>query len=208
MLAAMLLPSALYAADPPSPLVHIDRAGRTLYLLAPHSGEIVHQEAIGVGRGGLGEKQAMGDLITPTGRFTVDLVVTDRATHDAVSAAATERFREDAEYAGLLADLPTLYANMSRIDFDGDGAPDRAYGAGYIGLTSSEAVTGPKMRRYRDGTAYWYSIALHGTSDASALGEARSGGCVHLSEALLFRLVEEEVLTLGSPVTISDGPPR
>ena len=95
---------------------------------------------------------------------------------------------------------------MSSLDFDGDGAPDQAYGTGYIGLTSSEAVTGPKMRRYR-GTPYWYSIALHGTPDPTSLGEARSGGCVHLPAALLQRLVTEERVQLGTEVVIADRPP-
>lgn len=204
---AALISATALAADPPAPSVHIDRAGRTLYLLDAATGAVRHEAPVGIGRGGLGEKQSMSDLITPTGTFTVDLIVTEGGTHDRVSDAALRRFSGDAEYAALLADLPALYANMSRLDFDADGTPDRAYGAGYIGLTSSEAVTGPKMRRYRDGTAYWYSIALHGTPAPSSLGAARSGGCVHLPEALLLSLVTEEVLTIGSAVVIADGPP-
>jgi hypothetical protein len=92
------------------------------------------------------------------------------------------------------------------LDFDGDGVPDRAYGDGYIGLRSSEAVTGPKMRRYR-GTPYWYAIALHGTPDPSSLGEARSGGCVHLPASLLEQLVTGDHIQLGTQVIIADGPP-
>ena len=38
-------------------------------------------------------------------------------------------------FVELLADLPALFANMNGIDFDGNGAPDVAYGSAYIGLT-------------------------------------------------------------------------
>jgi len=199
---ALLL--AAHAADLPH-RVHIDRTGRALYLLDP-SGAILHSEPIGIGRGGLGEKRSMGDLITPTGTFTVDLIVHAAGTHDALSAANHARYVDVPDYAALTEDLSGLYANMSALDFDGDGQPDRAYGGGYIGLHSASAVTGPKMRRYR-GTPYWYSIALHGTPDPATLGEAASGGCVHLSAPLLERLITEELLTIGSTVEISDGPP-
>ncbi|MFT5682224.1 MAG: hypothetical protein ACI8RZ_003142 [Myxococcota bacterium] len=185
------------------PTLHIDRAGRILYLL--DDGVVTQTAPVGIGRGGLSEKTTMADLITPTGTFTVDLILT--ADGGDVAPEAIARFSDDAEYAALLADLPSLFANMSRIDFDGDGAPDAAYGTAYIGLTSTEAVTGPKLRRYRGGTAYWYSIALHGTPDPDNLGAARSGGCVHLSEGLLAALTAEGRVTIGSPVVIADGPP-
>lgn len=196
---------------PDGPLrVHVDRTGRTLFLVDP-SGAVAHSEPIGVGRGGLGEKTAMHDLKTPTGTFTVDLVLTADGSHDAVSEAARAQFASEPAYDRLLhgdPGLPGLFANMAAIDFDGDGQPDRAYGDAYVGLHSDEAVTGPKMRRHSASqTPYWYSIALHQTPAPENLGAANSGGCVHVADALLQRLITDGTLALGATVTIADSPP-
>jgi hypothetical protein len=180
--------------------VHVDRAARQLSLL--EDGVLTHSEAIGIGRGGLADKTSMSDFITPTGTFTVDLVLHAAGTHNAVAPMTVAE-----EFSPLLADLEQLFANMSSLDFDGDGSPDSAYGDAYIGLHSDSAVTGPKMRRHSGGTPYWYSIALHGTVPEN-LGEANSGGCVHVDGSLLDRLIRDEVLALGSTVTISDAPPK
>lgn len=195
-----LLSLAAHAA----PVIHIDRTGRTLTLI--DDGTVLQTAPVGIGRGGLGEKTTMSDLITPTGTFSVDLILTPAG--GVVAPEVIEQFGGIPEHASLLTDLPTLFSNMNRIDFDGDGSPDAAYGGAYIGLTSDAAVTGPKLRRYRDGTIYWYSIALHGTPAPENLGAARSGGCVHLSETLLAALIADGTVTIGSPVIISDGPPE
>jgi hypothetical protein len=206
MMGLLLLLSA--SAAVPSPVLWVDRMARVAYVLSD-SGTVLEQTAAGIGRGGLGEKSSMADRISPTGHFTVDLILTRSGSHNAVMADVVQRFSSEPAYAALLstpAGLSQLFENMSRLDFDGDGAPDRAYGDGYIGLRSSEAVTGPKMRRYR-GTPYWYAIALHGTPDPSSLGEARSGGCVHLPASLLEQLVTGDHIQLGTEVIIADGPP-
>lgn len=198
----------LLAQSSAAPLLWVDRTARMTYVLT-EDGSVIEKTPVGVGRGGLGVKTTMSDLITPTGSFTVDLILTRDGSHNAVLPAAAHRFSADPAYAVLLntpSGLTQLFANMSQLDFDGDSVPDQAYGEGYIGLSSSEAVTGPKMRRYH-GTPYWYSIALHGTPDPANLGEARSGGCVHLPASLLQRLVTEEHLQLGAEVIIADGPP-
>ncbi|MBX2802045.1 MAG: L,D-transpeptidase [Myxococcales bacterium] len=188
--------------------VHVDRAGRTLSVL--RHGSVVSQQPIGIGRGGLAVKERMGDYVTPTGTFVVDLILHDAGSHDAVSPDVVERFADDAEFAELLADdagLRQLWRNMKGIDFDGDGLADAAYGSAYIGLAATGGeVTGPKMSRYAD-TARWFSIALHGTPDPSTLGAAASGGCVHLGADLLTDLIEGGQIGLGSLVTIADGPP-
>lgn len=192
-----------------SPLsVHIHRPSRSLILL-DDQGRAVHRESIGVGRGGLQAKSHMGDHVTPTGRFTVDLILSDQESFNAVSVEAIQRFSDDPEYARLLdgdLGLAGLFDRMNAIDFDADGLPDRAYGSAYIGLDSKTAVTGPKMRRF-SGTPYWFSIALHGTPDTSNLGAANSGGCVHLSSSLLHRLVSGGTVRIGSSVQISDELP-
>ena len=69
------------------------------------------------------------------------------------------------------------------------------------------AMQRDKARRYRDGTPYWFSIALHGTPDPANLGAANSGGCVHLSPTMLSHLIDGDLVTLGSVVVIADGPP-
>ena len=199
------IPVAL-ASTPPR--VHVDRRGRTIYLL-DERGAVIHQEAVGIGRGGLTTKTSMADFITPTGSFTVDLVVGEAERHNAIAPALRSRWADDPIYGPLVdpADgLRTLFANMSSLDFDRDGQADRAYGVAYVGLHAEDAVTGPKMRQYH-GTPYWYSIALHGTPSRDTLGAARSGGCVHVSAKLLTRLIDEGQLAVGQTVTIADAPP-
>jgi len=207
--AALPEPVSVETIDAP-PRVHVDRQGRILSLVDGH-GEVVHSEPIGIGRGGLLEKTAMSDLVTPTGTFTVDLVLQTSGEHDAVAPEVIARFADEPEFAALLSGEPGLsglFGNMSGIDFDGDGKPDRAYGEAYVGLRSDTAVTGPKMRRHsKSRTAYWYSIALHGTPVAENLGAANSGGCVHVAPALLDRMINEGILALGSELRIADGPP-
>jgi len=196
---------ALVAQAAPQPVVHVDRKHRQVYILDVHGG-VVHQEPAGVGRGGLKDKTTMSDLVTPLGSFRVDLVVSENGDHNAISDELKDRWTGDPTYGPLVADLRRLYANMSALDFDGDGAPDRAYGSAYVGLHSDTVVTGPKMRRFL-GTPYWYSIALHGTPDPANLGAANSGGCVHLSAELLSRLLSDGTLKVGRTVVIADGPP-
>lgn len=201
-------PVALEESSAEAHSVFVHRPSRTVYLLDA-AGRVVHEEPAGVGRGGVVEKRDMGDQVTPTGVFSVDLVLTAKAEQRAVSEAAVRRYVTEPEYADLLgssAGLGRLFEQMNALDFDRDGDPDGAYGSGYIGLTSDEAVTGPKMRRYQ-GTAYWFSIALHGTPHPANLGAANSGGCVHLSASLLRRLIDGRVVQLGSVVEISDTLP-
>ena len=69
-----------------TPRVHVDRRGRTIYVL-DERGAVTHQEPAGIGRGGLTEKTTMSDFITPTGSFTVDLVVSTAKHHNAISPA-------------------------------------------------------------------------------------------------------------------------
>lgn len=199
--------AALAVAAQPA-RVHIDRVGREMWVLDA-AGQTVHHAAVGVGRGGLGHKTAMSDLITPTGTFTVDLVISQDGRHNAIADAHRARWKGDPTY-GHYVDAPDglaqLYRTMAALDFDGNGQPDHAYGRAYVGLDATDAITGPKMRRYR-GTPYWYSIALHGTPDTATLGQARSGGCVHVGADLLLGLIADGTLAIGQIVVIADGPP-
>jgi len=192
----------------PTPLasvVHVDRTAREISVR--NAAGIWTTAPVGIGKGGLKDKESMGDYVTPTGHFTVDLVLHDAETHNAVSAEAMSRFADDAEYRALLADargLSKLWANMSALDFDDDGVPDKAYGTAYIGLNG--AGTGPKMHRYT-GIARWFSIGLHGTPKAENVGAANSGGCVHLTPDLLDRLITSGDVAVGTAVVIADHGP-
>jgi len=219
----LLLPAVLLGCDPPAAPVApepavtppvawslwVDRQGRSLHVL-DGEGREAWRSPVGIGAGGLGQKRSMEDRITPTGDFLVDLVLYDDPTWDAVAEATRARLAErDPDFAALLADpagLARLRATMDQLDFDGDGQPDHAYGAAYLGLDGGGGPTGPKLRR-RGPDLYWYSIALHGTPDPTRIGQATSGGCVHLPEAVLRRLVTERIATVGTRVHVEDGPP-
>lgn len=162
----------------------------------------------------------MSDNITPTGDFKVELVLSKKADFNAIDSSFQKKYRTTPTFLSLVnsrSGLEQLFKNMNSIDFNADGKPDNAYGAAYIGLTSGTAitgpyaartaVTGPKMRLYGN-VPYWYSIAIHGTPNPDkALGQATSGGCVHLGEDALMKLIGESFVKIGTRVTIADVPP-
>lgn len=185
----------------------LNRAKRALYLTDDQ--KIIWRTSVGIGRGGLLQKKNMSDLITPTGTFTVDVILYKDSSYNQISPSAIKKFNRDPEFARLLKDqlgLKQLFTNMNSIDFNKDGKSDNAYGDGYIGLSSSNAVTGPKMTRYHGTIPYWFSIALHGTEDAKEnIGAMNSGGCVHLSKEALSFLIENRYVSLGTIIIIEDS---
>ena len=195
----------LSAGDLPNKILVVDRKHRWLYLI--NDGSVVDQAAIGIGRGGLKTKTSMRDDVTPLGEFYVDIVLSKSSEYNAIAAAAKERVCRDKDFSSFCAKdnfLESLYANMNSLDFNGDGRADNAYGFAYIGLDSKEALTGPKLKRFKS-VPYWFSIALHGTpTPERALGNATSGGCVHVGEDVLKKLLEGEWVKPGSRVHIVD----
>lgn len=181
-------------ADSPAYHLYVDRAQRQLYVLNPE-GTVMWQAPCGIGRGGRRVKKSMADEVTPTGEFVVDIIL-DHTPELNQSLRATP------------VGLAQLFRNMDGIDFNGDGRPDHAFGSAYIGLDSKTAITGPKLKPYRDGTLYWFSIALHGTPDPANIGKANSGGCVHLGADSLAHLIEGGIVRIGTRVTIADVPPH
>lgn len=172
----------------------------------------IFTSSIGIGKGGLKSKKSMADLVTPTGDFVVDLIISEESSLNAVSAENVDRYQDDKVFSRLIdgsqQGLEKLYKKMNSLDFDSDGKPDNAYGKAYIGLHSSSVVTGPKMRYYR-GTPYWYSIALHGTPDEkNNLGAANSGGCVHVAKEDLLNLLKTKHIVIGTKITITDEEPQ
>jgi len=198
--ASALNPAAVPAPSAP-PFLHVDRAARRLRLLTADA-EVLLEAPVGIGRGGLGSKRDMSDGITPSGHFEIDLLLYEDPSFNAIAESNRARFAADPELAALLADtqgLAQLFVQMNGLDFDGDGAADQAYGVAYLGLDGEG--TGPKLRRFRGATPYWYSIALHGTRPEN-IGQARSGGCVHLEEEVLRRLIEGGRVEIGTEVRI------
>lgn len=187
----------------------INRANRTLYVLDV-AGAVLRTFPCSIGKGGLGQKQSMRDEITPTGDFTVNLLLHQNPAYSAVAPSVIERYRhrpqEEAALVQSRQGLARLFGNMNGIDFDRNGQPDQAYGIAYIGLDSTNAVTGPKLHRFGD-TLYWYSIAIHGTPNESTIGTLASGGCVHLRTEDLATLITQRIITVGTKVFIRDLDP-
>ena len=195
-------------------LLAIDRSGKRMKILDKNGIE-VNNVPIGVGRGGLRPKQDMMDLVTPTGEFVVDLILYQNEKFNRVSPQLREQYL-DSQFREFFVDeqgLKKLFDNMNLLDFDGDGKSDRSYGIAYIGLNAaptSAAITGPKMRHanWQGGgnTPYWFSIALHGTpNESSDIGKANSGGCIHVEQNVLKKLVEEGAIEIGTRVIITDN---
>ena len=187
--------------------VLINRQHKQLMVL-DKNGQVVVEAPVGIGKGGLSVKTSMSDLVTPTGTMVVDLILYQEPQYNRVEPGASERFSSPSEFGEFFSGsggLLRLFATMNSIDFDQNGMPDRAYGSGYIGLTSSSVITGPKMRFFQ-GTPYWFSIAIHGTPhEEKNIGQANSGGCVHVRSDTLSKLIEGGLVQIGTEVTITDG---
>ncbi len=170
------------------------------------SGKPVLTSKIGIGRGGaFAVKRSMLDNVTPTGQFHIDIILCRDADYDQVDEALLPRYRTNRKFESLLKSkkgLGQLFDNMNSLDFNQDGKPDGAYGYAYLGLDSRQALSGPKMSSYK-GTPYWFSIALHGTSDeAKNIGAANSGGCIHVPGAVLRELIRAHLVKVGTRVIV------
>jgi hypothetical protein len=97
-----------------------------------------------------------------------------------------------------------LFANMSRIDFDGDGAAGE-YGSGFAGLEpEKQAVSQPfGFGEYR-WVFRWFTYAIHGTEDESRVGRRSTGGCINLRREDLETVLAE--FRVGSRVEIREIP--
>lgn len=147
----------------------------------------------------------MNDLVTPTGRFVVDIILSDAPGKCAIAPILRNRYGGRGVDLKNNAKLQELFAKMNDLDFNGDGKPDRAYGTAYIGLNGPNS--GPKLSKFR-GRTYWYSIALHGTpGEKQNLGAMNSGGCVHVPARTLKHVLDQDIVSIGSVVVISDQPP-
>jgi hypothetical protein len=192
-----------------SDMVYVDRSSKQLWV-ADANHKILLRTSVGIGRGGIRRKLSMDDFVTPTGKFTVDLILFKDKTFNRLATDNVARYR-GTKFSDLLSScdgLARLFSNMNSLDFDGDGKADRAYGDGYIGITSTSKgeVTGPKMQ-YLGQVPYWYSIALHGTNDPASIGGSKSGGCIHVPANILSKLICGRLVNIGTTVVISDKTP-
>jgi hypothetical protein len=206
LLSTLLFLSHTHAAGAETKL-HINRKEKTLVVVGADN-KVLFQSPVGIGKGGLKRKRSMNDLVTPTGDFVVDLVlVKSTPKFNNVSPKYLRRYSKKVvgTYLSSPDALGRLFKNMNSIDFDGNGKPDGAYGSAYFGFSSQKAVTGPKLSTFK-GTRYWYSIAMHGTPhEQRDIGDAYSGGCVHLPAATIEKLVANKWISVGTKVTISDS---
>ena len=186
--------------------IYIDRKNKTMYVI--DGGARNTSDVVGIGKGGLRRKRNMGDQVTPTGTFAVDIILSDRRTDNAIDKKYIKRYgtKTASRFLGSEVALSRLFANMNSIDFDGNGKADGAYGSTYVGLSSTNVVTGPKLIKFKK-IPYWYSIALHTTPLPKAIGRAQSGGCVHVRAKTLEALVADGTIAIGTKVVIADGPP-
>ena len=215
-------------------LLHHSQTARAIH---PHS---LCNQSSGIGRGGIKEKKftqpkdgRLDDEVTPTGLFTVDVIMSEDGTHDAVSDVVRERYKDDARYGEFITHeggLNRLFKNMNALDFNRDAYADNAYGKAYFGLnvagTEAEDAkkirlswqglcyskwcwvkTGPKMTiHFVDGTEQvgWHSVAIHGTNRRDKLGRASSGGAVYIKSDVIASIFETKHLQIGSLVKIAD----
>lgn len=159
-------------------------------------------DVIDIGRGGLRKKRSMDDCVTPVGTFTVDAILSPNPQYNKISERLRERYLRSAEFGPYVRSpegLAKLFENMDKLDFNHDGKPDHAYGAGYVALDGPQS--GPKLQTFGK-TPYWHSIAIHGTPDGASHGTASSGGCVHVSAHTLSVLLP--AVRIGTPVHIYD----
>jgi len=187
-------------------VIYVDRASNKLWV-SDSNHHVLLSSIVGTGRGGLKNKINMDDLVTPTGTFTVDIILFKDERFNRVAKDNLTRYRNTKFYSLLKStgSLAQLFLNMNSLDFNDDGKADRAYGDGYIGITSDDnkSVTGPKMQ-FLGQIPYWCSIGLHGTSDPKSIGKTNSGGCVHLPANIISDLILNHLVSIGSTVVISD----
>jgi hypothetical protein len=175
-------------------------------LVLDEKGKPVLESPVGLGRGGLAVKQSMADCITPTGEFKVDIVLCKESRFNAVAGSSADKYKADSSALAYLSSslgLARLFANMNSLDFNGDGKPDCAYGAAYVGLDSGDSgLSGPKLSKFK-GKPYWFSIAVHGTlNESSDIGKFCSGGCIQVPAANLMKLIKNKSLQIGTRVVV------
>lgn len=94
-----------------------------------------------------------------------------------------------------------LFANMSSIDFDGDGKGGE-YGEAFVGLEPVDSADSQPFHfgEYK-GVFRWYSYAIHGTQDEGRIGKCITGGCINVGRSDLSSAVS--LFKIGDLVRIA-----
>jgi len=171
--AALVFVSPAFAEDPVA-LVHLSPSDPSLsHAVIRLAGGSLHRCPVGSGKRGIKPEGARFEGgWSLLGRFRVSAVLSmDRFEMEPALIDESERspayLREH------------LFANMSQIDFDEDGAGGE-YGAGFVGLRPESGTAQPfAFGEYR-GVYRWYSYAIHGTEDETRVGQRSTGGCINL----------------------------
>ncbi len=134
---------------------------------------------------------------TPLGTFRVNAIL------------SADRFAMDPDLVKASGKSETylrenLFRNMSAIDFKGDGETGE-YGIGYISLTPVPETPQPFRFNTYDGQFRWYSFAIHGTNDDKRVGQAITGGCINVDQAVMSDLLK--TVQLGDEVVINSDSP-
>ena len=159
---------------------------------------IVENEAparfsVGYGRDGvLPEGASFKGGYSLLGKFRVNAILTKHGFEMAPELVASSG--KDEAYL-----RKHLFANMSSIDFDGDGKGGE-YGAAFIGLEPLSDAKQPFAFAPYEGVFRWYSYAIHGTQDEARIGKRITGGCINIGSQDLQQLLAR--VKLGDVVEI------
>lgn len=193
----------------------IDRQMKQL-VIKDGGGHILLTTTVGIGRGALKKKTSMQDCITPTGKFRVDVILTDDPKLCAIDPSVKETLSKNSQDAKSALSNPealsTIFKTMNAFDFNHDGKSDNAYGYAFIGLDGEQ--TGPKLiptvrnggNGGNGGRFRWYSIAMHGSpNEEKAIGHATSEGCIHIKKSVLKDILARHLVEVRTQVVILDS---
>ena len=182
-LSAALLVSLANANEPQIRIeLNLEHPAKSQGRLDLENGD-AHSFPVGFGRDGIlkeGSKFRGGRSLL--GTFRINAIL---------SAERFEMTPELIANSGKSADFlrEKLFANMSSIDFDGDGAGGE-YGAAFLSLEPVSETKQPFAFNVYKGKFRWYSYAIHGTQNPARIGKKITGGCINVGAEDLVKLVE------------------
>ncbi|MEM9016649.1 MAG: L,D-transpeptidase [Verrucomicrobiota bacterium] len=185
VLAAVLSATSIFAKGKDSPALRIlldeSSPGKSVAILTADPAKSI---SVGFGKKGvLDEGQSFRGNYSLLGTFRINAIL---------SPTRFEMTEELVADSGRSRDWlkENLFANMSSIDFDGDGRGGE-YGDGFVGLEPVGSTSEQPFHfgEYR-GVFRWYSYAIHGTQDEARVGKMITGGCLNVRKKDLRLLLE------------------
>lgn len=157
------------------------------------SGQEIEPFQVGFGRHGIDPKGArFRGGYSLYGTFRINAILS--ADRFEMEPRLIEQSGKTAEYL-----KSHLFANMSKIDFDGDGEGGE-YGAAFVSLEDLSGRDQPFQFNTYKGVFRWYSYAIHGTQDPARIGKSVTGGCINVGAEDLERILS--VVKLGDVVEV------